>query len=125
MIILKIFRLKKQIKNIKDGINNPSDFASKNIINILTTYIIIAVIIDLIILTILFLLGYTNIIIKPIGLARFLFWLDLFLTIPVGIFIIFILSKIKIVSKVLKENIVKREPIKVDSKIVEPAFLEK
>ena len=92
MIILKIFRLKKQIKNIKDGINNPSDFASKNIINILTTYIIIAVIIDLIILTILFLLGYTNIIIKPIGLARFLFWLDLFLTIPVGIFIIFILS---------------------------------
>lgn len=85
MLIFKIFKIRKSIKEIEES---PSQFASSEVRDTLWGLILAPIIIIIIGVIIFFILGYTNLFGFHFGFFKFLFWLSLI----VGL-IIFSLSR--------------------------------
>lgn len=83
MFIFKIFRIRKQMRDIKKGIADPAGFAVKQTFGIIKGYLIVLALITFFVLGFLFIFGWTEIITQSGLFARVLFWI---LFIPLALF---------------------------------------
>lgn len=83
MFIFKIFRIRKQVKDIKKGIADPAGFAVKQTFDVIKGYLVVLALITFFVLGFLFILGWTEIIAQSSLFARMLFWI---LFIPLALF---------------------------------------
>ena len=123
MFIFKIFRIRKQVKNIREGAQDPAGFAGKQATDIVRGYVIILAFFTIIILSALFILGFTDFLIESSIVARVLFWI---LFIPLLLFwslISVTLRQLKRLAKEAKEK-VSRETIHVKAEVKDPETLE-
>jgi len=82
-----LFQIIKMRKMVKEGKENPGEFASSSVSDFITGILITPIIITLIVLVILFLLSFTAVFGGPFGIAKFFFFVILFGTIILFYFI--------------------------------------
>ncbi len=110
-MIFKIFKIRNMIR---EGTENPSQFASSEAGNFFVSMFVMPILSAVLLLGGLFILGYTTLLGGPYGFFKFMFVLSL---ICIASFF-FILRKLYKVVKQSTKTVV-NETIKVESKIVE------
>lgn len=83
MFIFKVFKIRKQVRDVREGVRDPSGFLVKEAKAAVRGYMIFLVIVTILVLGLLFIFGYTNLIVEPSLFAQVLFWI---LLIPLLVF---------------------------------------
>jgi uncharacterized protein YqhQ len=76
-MIFQIFQIRKQYKDIQSGVQNPGQFGEDTAKGFVLGAFILPVIFVFLATVASFILGYTDLIIEPLGIFRLFFWLAL------------------------------------------------
>ncbi len=98
MLIFKIFMIPSLVKDAKEASHDPKTFGSKFLIKEVRGSAIIVLVINLLLLIVTFIFGYTSIIAGPYGIVKFLFWL---IVIPSFFFLPFVIFSIRATTRAL------------------------
>ena len=110
-MIFQIFKIRKMMR---EGTENPANFAAGQAGEFLVSLFIIPFIISIVILVLLFILSFTTIIGGPFGIAKFFFFVVLFGTLAFGL----LLWKLSKIAKHITRKTV-QDTIEVSSKVIE------
>ena len=98
MLIFKIFMIPSLVKDAKEASRDPKTFGSKFLIKEARGSAITILVINLLLLIITFIFGYTSLIAGPYGIVKFLFWL---IVIPSFFFLPFVIFSIRATTRAL------------------------
>ena len=109
-----IFQILKVRKMVKEGSENPGNFAGGQVADLLTGLFVVPIVIGVGVLILLFILSFTTLLGGPFGLAKFFFFVVLFGILSLGSFV----WKLSKLAKRMTHKTVD-ETIKVTSEVIE------